>query len=177
MPTTPSPQSALPQILENSRGFHLLIPTFQQSLRQAIQTGDQSQQRALSMILSREKPADLQSVFFTEEVLQNFVETNLAAPQDPAQLLLEYREKARNMLGSFLFFTVAQKNEILPYIDSLNLDSLKKLINLYKLGHHKQDQYLRIFAEKDPRMATKFKLISSGATKQLNRQIGNQINS
>lgn len=161
---TPANSLHLPQLLENSRGFHFLIPTYQKALRDLADTGDLSLQKALAVILRREKPADLQSVYFTEEVLQNFVERNLGV-NDQSALLDEYRAKAKHLIETFMFFTPEEKKEILPYIDSLNLHGVKELINLYKLGHHKQNQYLQTFAEKDPKQSIKFQLITQKLAK------------
>lgn len=158
--TTLAKQSELQQLMEHSRAFHLLIPTYQQMLRTTAASGDLGLQKAFAVILRREKPADLQSVYFTEEVLQDFVETNLGV-RDQLALLDEYRDKARQLINSFLPFSVEEKQQILPYIATLNLDQVKSMINLYKLGHHKQDQYLRIFAQKDPKLAIKFDLLTT----------------
>lgn len=164
--TTKTTQNSLhlPQLLENSRGFHFLIPTYQKALRDLAETGDLSLQKALAVILRREKSADLQSVYFTEEFLQNFVERNLGLTDQNA-LLQEYRDKAKHLVKAFMFFTVEEKAEILPYIDSLNLKGVKDLIDLYKFGHHKQDQYLQTFAEKDPKQAIKFQLLTQKLAK------------
>lgn len=149
----------LTQSLEKSPSFHLLLPTYQKSLHDLATTGPLSLQKALTSILHQEKPADLQSVFFTEEILQNFVERNLHLPPQQ-ELLAEYRAYAQHLIESFILLSLPEKQKILPQLASLNLDALKKLINLYKFGHHKQDQYLRKFVEKDPQLAAKFQLLT-----------------
>jgi hypothetical protein len=154
-------------LLDKSRAVKLLLSSYQEALHKLAGSDDYALQRTIALILKREKPTDLQSVYFTEEVLQKFVESNLEVPDQNA-LIEEYRDKARQLIKTFLFFGEKEKNEILPYIDTLDLDGLKKLIELYQMGHHKQDQYLRVFAEKDPKMAIKFELLvtSAGSAKK-----------
>ncbi len=149
-------------LLDKSRAVKLLLTSYQNALYALAESDDSNLQRTISMILKREKPVDLQNVYFTEEVLEKFVETNLEIPDQNA-LLEEYRDKARQMIQTFLFFGEKEKNEILPYLDTLDLNGLKKLIELYRMGHHKQNQYLQTFAEKDPKMAIKFELLVTAA--------------
>ena len=154
----------LTQSLEQSPSFHLLLPTYQQALHDLAAAGPLSLQKALTTILRQEKSADLQSVFFTEEILQNFVERNLPLP--PQQdLLAEYQAKARHLIESFIILSFSEKQKILPQLASLNLNALKKLINLYKFGHHKQSQYLQKFIEKDPQLAVKFQSLTQNLAK------------
>jgi hypothetical protein len=155
----------LPQLLENSNGFHFLIPTYQQTLENLAKNGDLSLRKTLDAILRHENPADLQSAYFTEQLLQDFVERNLK-PIDASILINEYRIKAKNLIETFICFSLEEKANIISSLNSLNLNALKELINLYKFGHHKQDQYLQMFAEKDPKQLIKFRLISKKLTKK-----------
>lgn len=155
---------SLQSLLEISRSVRLLLPAYRQVLNELAAGDNLAMQKAVLMILKREKPADLQSVYFTEEVLRNFVEKNLQISQTPG-LLQEYRDYARQLINNFLFFNEKEKAEILPYLDTLDLAGLKKLIGLYRLGHHKQAQYLQTFAEKDPKTAVKFSVILHQNTK------------
>jgi len=158
MPKTATENQQLTTLLEHSRAFPLLLTAYQNALHQLATGKNLAMQRAITMILKRENIRDLQSVYFTEEVLNNFIETNLALPVTPA-LTEEYREKARQLIGNFLFFSQKEKENILPYLDTLDLPGLKKIIELYRLGHRKQSQYLQTMAEKDPKTAIKFRVI------------------
>jgi hypothetical protein len=155
----------LQELLNRSRAVRFLLKSYQQALRDLAAGTDQNLQKTLSVILKREKPADLQNVYFLESVLQNFVETHLPLPAEE-ELLEEYRDQACQLVQNFLFFGEKEKQEILPYIGSLGLEDVKKLIELYQLGHHKQDQYLQTFAEKDPKLALKFQLLVSSGSPQ-----------
>lgn len=163
-------QSDLKTLLDKSRGVQILLPSYREVLYELAETEDTAEQGAISIMLKREKPNDLQSVYFTENILSQFIEHNFP-PQNQEKLLEEYKEKTKQLIRTFLFMDTEEKNKILPRIDGLNLPQLKELIELYKMGHNKQAEYLRIFAEKDPKSAIKFKfLVNKRANEKENEQ-------
>lgn len=151
------------ETLEHSRSIKMLIPCYQQALKDLASKGDLSLQRAVALILRREDPTDLQSVYFTEKMLQQFIEINSPTP-DHQTLLSEYRDLARRLVQTFLFFNAEDKKQILPLIDSLQIPALREMIELYRSGHRKQHEYLQTMAEKDPKLAIKFGVLVEQAT-------------
>lgn len=162
-------QTELKEQLDNSRGVKMLLPSYQKALYELVDSDDTSQQSAIGIMLKREKPSDIQSVYFTEAILEKFIETNFP-PQDQEALLEEYKEKTKHLIRAFLFMNTEEKNEILPKIDLLNIQGCKELIALYKMGHHKQSEYLQIFAEKDPKTAIKFNILVHGGVSKTLKQ-------
>jgi hypothetical protein len=156
-------QTELKDQLDKSRGVQMLLPSYRQALVDLANNHESAQQSAVSMILKREKNSDLQSVYFTENVLQQFIEKNYP-PQDQEQLLEEYKEKTRHLIRTFLFLSTEEKDKLIPQLDSLNIEGLKEMIELYHMGHHKQNEYLQVFAEKDPKSAIKFEMLVDGKT-------------
>lgn len=151
----------------------MLLPSYRDILYELANSEDTAQQGAVSIMLKREKPGDLQSVYFTENILSQFIEQNFP-PLPPEQLLPEYREKTKHLIRTFLFMDTEEKNKILPKIDTLSVPQLKELIDLYKMGHNKQAEYLKIFAEKDPKSAIKFNFLvnqRAGRTKSKTNEV------
>lgn len=151
--------------LHLSTAFQLLVPTYQNFLEQLVNdqsTFDRTKvvtlKKALSRILDREQANDLQNIFFTEKLLEDFVEKYFTLPADNL-LKPEFREKAAHLINRCLFLNAEQKEHIIPQLDTVNLTGLKKIIALYRDGHHKQFQYLEIFAEKDRNNAAKFSVL------------------
>ncbi|MCC6643254.1 hypothetical protein IT411_00735 [Candidatus Peregrinibacteria bacterium] len=157
--------------LHLSTAFQLLVPTYQNFLEQLI--SDQSAfdktktvtlKKALGRILDRENTNDLQNIFFTEKLLEDFVEKYFTLPAYDV-LKPEFREKAAHLVNRCLFLTAEQKENIVNQLDTVNLTGLKQIIALYREGHHKQFQYLQIFAEKDLNNAAKFSVLVEKALK------------
>jgi hypothetical protein len=154
----------LQKALERSAALPMLIPAYQRALRNLALSGDRALQRAASLILRQERPDELQSVYFTERLLSEFVAVNF--PSLPAATVLrQYRQLATRLIQAFLFFSAEDKAKILPSIDRLDLPALLKMIQLYREGHRKQLEYLQIMAEKDPKMGTKFRVLVEQATR------------
>ena len=151
----------------------MLLPSYRELLYEVADSDDTSQQSAIGILLKREKPADLKSVYFTENILQQYIDQNFP-PLPPEQLLPEYREKTKHLIRTFLFLNTEEKNKILPRIDTLDIQGCKELIELYKMGHHKQGEYLQIFAEKDPKTAIKFSVLVNGAASR-NKSTKNKV--
>ncbi len=152
-------QQELQNLIDHSRAFKLLIPIYQEKLRASINNNDFAVISTLLTILKREDSSNIQSVYFVEDILSSFAENNLG-PIDNDTKLEQKRVKAKHLLQSFLFFSPQQKEEIFPYINQMDLKQVTSFINLYKLGHQKQNQYLQIFASKDPKSSIKFEVIT-----------------
>jgi hypothetical protein len=148
----------LQKALEQSAALPMLIPAYQQALRDLAISGDPVLQRAVNLILKQEQSADLQSVYFTERLLREFVAVNF--PSLPAVTVLkQYRDLATRLIQAFLFFNAEDKKSLLPKVKKLELPALLKLIQLYREGHRKQLEYLQIMAEKDPKLGVKFRVL------------------
>jgi hypothetical protein len=81
---------------------------------------------------------------------------------DQQLLLREFQQKATQLMRTFLFFEPAQTQSFLKQMSNITLSGLRQMINLLREGHRKQNDYLMIFAEKDPLTAIKFELIAQG---------------
>lgn len=163
MTKTSKTNRTLQKTLEHSRSVKMLIPSFQKALTDLASGGDSTLQRAIGLILHREDPTDLQSVYFTEKMLQEFIEINFPAP-DHATLLSEYRDLAHRLVQTFLFFNAEDKKQVMPLIDKMEIPALREMIELYRNGHRKQHEYLQTMAEKDPKFGIKFGVLVEQAT-------------
>jgi len=140
----------------------MLVPSYQAALATLALSSQLPLKRNLEKILSQENSQDLQSLYFTEETLEKFVEDYLTLKISAEQLRLEFRDKAERLIRSFLFFDTEQKNQLIPPLIELPLEGLKAIINQIRVGHRKQSEYLDTFIEKDPKVAIKFEVIASG---------------
>ena len=154
-------QELLTQI-ENSPSVKMLVPSYQQALRALAEEGSPAA-RQLSRILTQENPHDLQSQYFTEETLENFVARSLTLTVSPEELRLEFALKAERLIRAFLFFDSEQVESLVKPLGTLPLEGLQAIIAHMRQGHRKQSEYLDIFTQKDPKFAIKFELIASGA--------------
>ncbi len=156
--------SQLVKKIKQSPACQLLIPTYRDLLLRMAVGNDIANQKALGVLLRQENPAELQSVFFIEDRLQNFIQTHLSPPSDE-NLLSEYRLKAGSLIQSFIIFTPEEKREVLEALKNMNLSAVRKLIDLYRYAHHKQHDYLQLLAVSDPDHARQWeKIISSNLT-------------
>lgn len=151
--------------LKKASAYKLLIPTYQSILEQLAdneldltKVDSITYKKALANLLSRENEADLQSIFFTEKLLENFVETHFTLP-DSAELRSEFQQKATRLIETCLILTRRQRETLIAQLDQVNLEGLRQIINLYREAHHKQNQYLQIFAEKDRNSSIKFEVL------------------
>lgn len=155
-----------------------VVPTLVSSYRNALEKLADSDQfalkRTLQTILKQEKTNDLQSLYFTEETLEKFVEEHLKITTPAEKLKVEFRDKAEKLVRTFLFFDAEQKNQIIPALNTFPLEGLKKFINLMHEGHRKQSEYLDVFVEKDPKTAIKFEVIASGSFEKANTKTTTQ---
>ncbi len=151
--------------LRHTAAYKLLIPTYKSILEQLAdneldlsKVDSITYKKALTNLLKRENEADLQSIFFTEKLLENFVETHFTLP-DSAELRSEFQQKAKHLIETCLILTRRQRETLIAQLDQVNLEGLHKIIEVYREAHHKQNQYLQIFAEKDPNASIKFEVL------------------
>lgn len=151
--------------LKKSAAYKLLIPTYQSILEQLAdneldlnRVDSITYRKALANLINRENEADLQSIFFTEKLLENFVETHFTLP-DSAELRSEFQQKAARLIETCLILTRRQRETLVTQLDQVNLEGLRQIIEVYREAHHKQNQYLQIFAEKDRNSSIKFEVL------------------
>lgn len=151
--------------LKNTSAYKLLIPTYQSILEQLAENeldlnkvDSITYKKVLANLLSRENEADLQSIFFTEKLLENFVETHFTLP-DSAELRSELQQKATRLIETCLILTRRQRETLIAQLDQVNSEGLRQIIEVYREAHHKQNQYLQIFAEKDRNSSIKFEVL------------------
>ncbi len=147
--------------ISSSVAVRLLIPAYQDALINLAKSGKLALKKALEAILRQENPDNPQTIEFTEITLEGFVERNFPAVEE-AILHDQLVTKAERLLRTFLFFTSEEKNQIAKSLPGLNEIGLRKFIDAMRQGHHKQNEYLGVFAEKDPKSAIKFQVIASG---------------
>lgn len=147
--------------INNSQAIKLLIPAYQQALVKLANSRQLALKKALEAILRQENTQDAQTIEFTEITLEGFIERNLPAI-DQAVLHNQLVIKAERLLRTFLFFTSQNKAQIAASLPGLTIIGLKKFIDTMRQGHHKQSEYLSVFAQKDPKSAIKFEVIASG---------------
>lgn len=151
--------------LRNTAAFKLLIPTYQSILEQLAdneldlsKVDSITYKKVLASLLSRENESDLQSIFFTEKLLENFVETHFTLPES-AELRSELQQKATRLIETCLILNRRQREALIAQLDQVNSEGLRQIIELYREAHHKQNQYLQIFAEKDLNSSIKFEVL------------------
>jgi hypothetical protein len=163
MAKTAIKNSVLSTQIQNSLAVKTLTSSYQAALAALALSPDQALQHNLEKILIQENPNDLQSLYFTEETLEQFVEENhLESTSSDDQLRFEFSKKAEKLIRTFLFFDNDQKDKLIPPLKTLPLEGLKAIISELRQGHRKQSEYLDVFVEKDPKVALKFELIASG---------------
>ena len=153
----------LVETLKESMAFQGLISSYQRHLLEIAGASGPDYlgiKKALSIILQHEKAEELASIYFVEQELEKLLDSN-PPTIDQDTLTEEFRQKADRLLQTFLFFDSKEKEEISKQLPILSLSSIKQFINLLHEGHHKQENYLKIMAEKDPHTAIKFDLIMS----------------
>ena len=151
--------------LKKSSAYKLLIPTYQSILEQLAdneldlnKVDSVTYRKVLANLINRENEADLQSIFFTEKLLENFVETHFTLP-DSTELRSEFQQKAARLIETCLILTRRQRDTLIAQLDQVNLEGLRQIIEVYREAHHKQNQYLQTFAEKDRNSSIKFEVL------------------
>lgn len=162
MAQTVTQNSALLTQVQNSLTVKMLVPCYQKALTSLALSADIALKRNLEKILLQENPNDLQSLYFTEETLENLVEKHLESSVTEQQLRQEFAQKAEKLIRTFLFFDQEQKDQLIPPLKTLPLEGLKAIINELRQGHRKQSEYLDTFVQKDPNIALKFEVIAEG---------------
>lgn len=168
MPKSATKNSALLTQIQISLAVKTLVPSYQKALTSLAPSSNLALKRNLQKILQQENPNDLQSLYFTEETLENLVEQHLSLQVSPEQLRQEFSAKAEKLIRTFLFFDQDQKDQLIPPLKTLPLEGLKAIINELRQGHRKQSEYLDTFVEKDPKIALKFQVIASGQFENVN---------